>query len=418
MALEEHAITLYPTCGKKTNGVTPLLVVMPQPDVPQITTLTENALTVIPSGTDSSSTVPPMGFLQIITPPVDTILVVAEGEPILLLRPVQQQPQQLQKKSGRSNPTKWTYEMVRDFINETGDTLISIVYVRMKDYLEILCYRCGNIYKMTFDSFKSGRRHLDCSGKKKHTIEYVREFVKANGDILLSIVYINNKTPLDIQCGKCQSLCHPTFAHYQGRRGNGCKPCANEKLSEERRFPIEYVRGYIESRGEKMVSTTYRNCEEKIDVECHECFKVYAITFGHYKQGVRCADCIMSKGERRIILYLNSKGIAFLRDKRYDDCRDTKTLSFDFRIPDVDTLIEYDGTHHFQPVEQFGGKPYFEITQLHDRIKTNYAINNKIKLIRIDYKSYNKIEALLDEYLTSPGMLCLSNPTIYEYLKA
>ena len=91
------------------------------------------------------------------------------------------------------------------------------------------------------------------------------------------------------------------------------------------------------------------------------------------------------------------------REKTYEDCKTTtegpycRALRFDFYIPQLNTIVEYDGEQHFRPSSKFGFDK-FERTQEHDRIKNDYCFENGIKLIRIHYKfPVEKIEkSLLD----------------------
>ena len=55
---------------------------------------------------------------------------------------------------------------------------------------------------------------------------------------------------------------------------------------------------------------------------------------------------------------------------------------FDFYLPQFNTLIEYDGRQHHQPVY---GVDQLEIQKKIDDIKTQYAIKNNIHLIRIPF---------------------------------
>lgn len=75
-------------------------------------------------------------------------------------------------------------------------------------------------------------------------------------------------------------------------------------------------------------------------------------------------------------------------------------LRFDFAIIDEEKnlikLIEYDGSQHFKPSEQFGGQKAFEDLQQRDKLKNDYCKINNINLLRIskDYRNL-KIEDLI-----------------------
>jgi very-short-patch-repair endonuclease len=91
------------------------------------------------------------------------------------------------------------------------------------------------------------------------------------------------------------------------------------------------------------------------------------------------------------------------REKTFEDCKSTtegqycRALRFDFYIPQLNTIVEYDGEQHFRPSSKFGYDK-FERTQEHDRMKNDYCFENGIKLIRIHYKfPVDKVEkSLLD----------------------
>ena len=54
----------------------------------------------------------------------------------------------------------------------------------------------------------------------------------------------------------------------------------------------------------------------------------------------------VSKGEKKIINFLNEHNITFEREKTFSDCRGRtgrQPLRFDFFLKDYNILIEYDG---------------------------------------------------------------------------
>jgi hypothetical protein len=63
-------------------------------------------------------------------------------------------------------------------------------------------------------------------------------------------------------------------------------------------------------------------------------------------------------------------------------------LSYDFKVMFGNRvyLVECQGEQHYKPVEFFGGVERFKRQQKHDAIKRDYAKNNDLILIEIDYK--------------------------------
>ena len=70
-------------------------------------------------------------------------------------------------------------------------------------------------------------------------------------------------------------------------------------------------------------------------------------------------------------------------------------LRFDFFIEKHNLLIEYDGQQHFKPIKQFGGEEYLKQLIIHDNIKNEYAMKNKINLLRISYSEIKNINWIL-----------------------
>jgi very-short-patch-repair endonuclease len=115
---------------------------------------------------------------------------------------------------------------------------------------------------------------------------------------------------------------------------------------------------------------------------------------GKFKQRIRshiydkcgCPICNESKGEKEISIFLDRIKIKYIRQFKFDDCRNINKLPFDFYLPDLNICIEYDGEQHFNSINYFGGNERYEFIKINDSIKNKYCIDNEIKLIRISYK--------------------------------
>ena len=69
-------------------------------------------------------------------------------------------------------------------------------------------------------------------------------------------------------------------------------------------------------------------------------------------------------------------------------------MPFDFYVPSINLLIEFDGKQHYEPLSFFGGIEAFEKLKTNDKIKNDYCEDNYINLIRIKYDEDN-IESIL-----------------------
>ena len=129
--------------------------------------------------------------------------------------------------------------------------------------------------------------------------------------------------------------------------------------------------------------------------------------------GSGCPQCKSSKGETSISNYLKKNNYKFHIQFKFKDCKNKKPLPFDFWIPELNLLIEYQGIQHF---EQCGfGSSNDKVKMLsnvikRDNIKRNYCINNNINFIEIPYYEFDNIEKILDEKLGE--LKLLSNKAI------
>ncbi len=99
-----------------------------------------------------------------------------------------------------------------------------------------------------------------------------------------------------------------------------------------------------------------------------------------------------SEGEDAIKLFLERNKIEYVAQKKFPGCKLKNELPFDFFIPSMNLLIEYDGIHHRMPVlyKGEGSTPWhqnralvrLEQQKYRDKIKTDYCKKNNIHLIR------------------------------------
>ena len=101
------------------------------------------------------------------------------------------------------------------------------------------------------------------------------------------------------------------------------------------------------------------------------------------------------------------------REKTFEDCVNTKEgkycrpLRFDFYIPEINTIIEFDGEQHFRPSKKFGGEK-FDTTKENDKIKNEFCEKNNINLIRIHYKfPPSEVESAIMDAIENPKTLTL-----------
>lgn len=125
-----------------------------------------------------------------------------------------------------------------------------------------------------------------------------------------------------------------------------------------------------------------------------DCGKSTEVSVGNLMRGhtLSCGCRHQSKWEMFIGDYLTLLNVTFYPQKRFKNCKNKKQsdmLPFDFYLPDYNVCIEYDGEHHFQPIDGWGGYDKFLVTQENDQIKNEYCAAHNIALLRLPY-TYSK----------------------------
>ena len=89
--------------------------------------------------------------------------------------------------------------------------------------------------------------------------------------------------------------------------------------------------------------------------------------------------------------------IKYERQKKFTECKNIRKLSFDFYLPNYNIIIEYDGIQHFEIIDYWLGSDGLKDRIFRDNIKTDYCLNNNIKLLRIKYNDniLEKLQTLL-----------------------
>ena len=191
--------------------------------------------------------------------------------------------------------------------------------------------------------------------------------------------YVNYNTNICIICPEHGEFNVKPSVHLTGHQ---CPECSGVRRLQE----SEWITFVKEIHGDKYdySKVEYKGVNKKVCIICPEHGEFWQLAKSH-KNGCGCKLCKCSNGESEIKTILFKNNIKFTEQHRFTDCRDKLPLSFDFYLPDLNVCIEYDGIQHYEPVEYFGGKEAFKNCQRHDQIKTEYCINNNIKLIRIRY---------------------------------
>ena len=245
------------------------------------------------------------------------------------------------------------------------------------------CPRCGGTGKLTHE-------------------EFMEKLKQVNPNIQVLGTYINSATKILCKCTIDGYEWTPT--PNQILQGFGCPKCAGQTKPTQEEFitKVKQLNPDIEVLG------TYTNSVTKIKCRCKKDGYEWETMPQSLLAGSGCPKCNTSKGEKRIVQYLDNIGIDYIYNIGY--FKDLvgmsgRLLRPDFIIPSLKIWIEYDGIQHFKPTD-FTGKmseqqlhEQFKIVQQNDQIKNQYAKDNNWTLIRIPFTEYDNIEQILAEYI-------------------
>ncbi len=262
-----------------------------------------------------------------------------------------------------------------------------VVYINGNIDVDIICPDHG-IFKA--NPIRHSNRYsccVKCSNKRKLSTKiFIDESIKIHGNKYNydSIKFINDSLKVDIICPEHGIFKQSYMNHI--RLKQGCPVCKggifiNLKNQIKRANKI-HLNKYNYSL---IKEDSYTGVSNKVDIICpdHGIFKQKLSNHITSKQG--CPTCNESRGEKEIANLLKENNIKFKREYKFKDCKNKKQLPFDFYLEESNTCIEFDGIQHFEPIDFFGGIKAFKQVQINDNIKTQYCLNNNIKLIRFKY---------------------------------
>lgn len=298
-------------------------------------------------------------------------------------------------KKGKSNNERFI--VVAKNVHDDKYDYSLVNYINNKSKIKIICKEHG-IFEQRPTRHLSGGGCLICNGgvgitqeefirraKEKHN--YIYEYLLVN--------YINSLTKIKIICKK-----HGVFEQKPNNHllGQGCSKCAKENKFLT---TLEFIKKAKCIHGNKynysLVDYKHNNIKIKIICSAHGVFEQKPCV---HLNGRGCSQCkTKSTGELFISDWLCQNNISYETQKSFINCRNILPLRYDFYLPKEELLIEYDGEPHFKEIKYLGGKRGFELRQTNDKIKTKYARDNNIRLLRISYTERKNLSNILKNNL-------------------
>ncbi len=291
---------------------------------------------------------------------------------------------------------KYDLDFVLKFLAEKDLKLIDKEYISVSKPLNIECNQ-GHTFVRNLDKLLNRQSKCPtCRVKvqKEHTAKKICS--KYNFKYLS---YNHGSNNINCVCPKGHQIIK-TVESFRPGRESSCKECARLKHIKTRSHSFEYVKEFITSKGEDLVSTEYVNSDGILKVKCVN-NHVYDIRFNNFSKGHRCPNCFYKKETecRNIIEELTGKKFIKVRPNflKYE----TKNLELDGYCEELNLAFEYDGEQHFFPFTNWGGQSRLDKDQARDRFKDIKCQENNIKLLRIPYSIKDKRKYILDWLITN-----------------
>jgi len=250
-------------------------------------------------------------------------------------------------------------------------------------------------------------------------------------------------TPYDATCGNCildvwwqcsKNPKHKWIAKiYNRNNGTNCPYCASKLPSEDYNLLFcnsELCEEWNYEKNKKKPEEYLPYSHIKVWWKCKECGHEWPAIIQSRNSGLKtgCPECNKSKGEKECKRIFISQDLIEINQEDYnklsniDKINNTyfipqkefkdligiggKSLLYDFYIPKLNLIVEYDGEYHFRVIKYKNesikqAKEKFNKQQIHDRMKNKYAMDNDIQLIRIPYWEFDNIEEILKRELNN-----------------
>lgn len=293
------------------------------------------------------------------------------------------------------------------------DIEILSTYINVASIIKCRCKICGNQWSNSARNLIKGQGCRVCASKKngekctKNHITFLQEIAtRYDGNIQILSQYTGSHESITCYCVKHKTSWVTTPTSLLSNT-YGCPICAKEAIGDSCKKTNEQFLSELSQVNPTIVPLEeYKGNQEKIRCLC---------TIHNYEWNVEpnkilyrrtgCPKCASYHNENVLDSILDKYGYKYSIQKRFENCKDKKSLPFDRYLDDFGILIEYDGEGHYIPIKRGHmtdeeAMQQLQYVQRHDKIKNQYCKDNNIPLIRIPYWERNNMEQYLLQQLS------------------
>jgi len=228
---------------------------------------------------------------------------------------------------------------------------------------------------------------------------------KCKYDYSKVVNYTTNKQLITIICPIHGEFTQTPNAHLSGQ---GCKACGLISKVKSRTYTLnKFIAKAVAIHGVKYdySKVVYKHNNKKVLIICPK-HGVFKQTPHDHIQGRGCFRCKESHGERKIRQYLTKHAIPYKEQYYASGCSiSDRKLFFDFAIfiNGKLKLIEYNGRHHYEPVNytnnDIKAQKNLRRRQKLDTVKKQFCVDSNIPLLELPYWDIKQLHVLLDKFI-------------------
>lgn len=280
------------------------------------------------------------------------------------------------------------------------ESILLLKYTKASAPCTYKCLKCNNEYTIYRAGDLQRKKHICnfcwyCAGqgkKTKNQKEKALQIIEEDGDKKFLEFGYNKKIykpTIKFKCLKCGENAELALVYFINK--HSCPHCSYQARhlttsGVQMRFPEDYE-----------MLEEYRGTDKKVLVRHKSCGFIWKVTPHEILSGYGCPKCNKrnSKGEQKIIKFLQEKNIDFEKEKIFDWCGKRR---YDFYLPGYNLVIEYMGQQHYFETNFFK-TPLKEQKKI-DKYKKDQALLHNLYYLEISYKDFDNIETILAQRLS------------------
>lgn len=235
----------------------------------------------------------------------------------------------------------------------TFNFILLTKYEKTSKKILIQCNACKDLWDVRLNSFKKTPHCPKCDNiQPNHSVTDIKNILYNRNVELLSEIYTNNKTHLDVKCLICSNIWKATFGCLL--QCENCPKCSaiigGSKIADKLRTDINEVKSILNSYGFMLLSE-YRSADRDIELKCDKTH-TFITTYRNIRNAPKCPICYPISREEIILKELIEKITGKTFNKiRPDWIRHPITntrLEIDMYNKDLKLGIEYQGPCHYK----------------------------------------------------------------------